>query len=1290
VRAHVRADDVDHRTAAAGRDTGPVNGSPEPPVPNRATAGWDSRLTPKWTPRYESSVVSLGAHESRFRDLRLLGEGGMGVVYEAYDVVRKTPVALKTIHEAHGDSVYRLKREFRALAGIEHPNLVRLYDLFADEHSCFFTMELVRGRELGTWILANATAIDDNAATLNAFDALHAKLPAIVHVVDGLCAGLETLHSAGWLHRDLKPSNVLVGDDGRVVILDFGLVADAHASMQHTLAGSVAGTVAYMAPEQARGETELTTAVDRYALGAILFELLTGRLPFLGPPLMVLADKVGRDPKRVSELAASVPETIDASVSALLSRDPTKRPTLVEVGAAFGAGHAPQRTSTSSSSSSSTETARGVLGRDSELASVVRALESTASGRASVVLVRGKSGIGKSALLAAACREAESKHGAVVLAGRCYEFETVPFKGLDGAIDLLSRHLLTLSSMDLGTVLPPDLGDLAAMFPVLRRIGPIAAAHARRKNAERTPQQIRAAGFACLRELLRRIAEQRALVLAIDDVQWADEDTSRALIELLRDERAPSMLVLLGARPNDVAPVIQEVVRAKHAASLDVERLEIELAPLDEAATRALVRRELGLASSEDVLAHVVSASRGNPFAACELARFVRDGDATERSFDGQSIDAVIVERALRLDAPARALLDAIAIAGEPTAEDTLRKAAGVASDDRSITDALRARAWIRSVRSGASTLLDTVHDRIRESIVAAMPLDRRIALHRSIGFALEMSDTPPHDRLARHFGAAGERSLGHLHAVAAAEEAQTGLALRRAAEMFELALELAEPSDKAALVERLAEAQAAAGLFVASAETWERASIASSGAKSRELRRRAAEAWLYAGRIDHGLAMLEEVASELGVAMPKQRLFVVLRILWERLRLGIRGLRVELRPTSEIPERVLEELRTLRALALNYTPVDQIRGAAIMMRWYRRVLDAGHAEDLGVAAACDAIMAAFMGDSRRFEHSLALASDAGVHRTAAEHRGLSRLPLIVNEFFSGSFSLATEVGREVALLAEDPALQESTRSLVYYMVSACGNASQSFDARDVEAAARFARARETTAGPAAELRLRPAQVRYEILSGRAERCVRSADDGTWAEVGGGASVTRGVAYWFQSWAQLVTGEIDGALASSLEGERVMEEVMGFRIRILGPSRQIRLAPAALAAGDRALVRHCHRRMTPRDSSLGRTLASYYATLDAIAYGNQPIDAVARLSTTAREHSVPQYAAASEWALGHLRPGPEGSEHRARVIEMIRGSELIDPDRFFWSIIPIGEPPPRRHRFGLIWSDDAF
>ena len=147
--------------------------------------------------------------------VRRLGAGGMGVVYEVHDRVRDEVVALKTLRRTGAADLYRLKREFRSLADVAHPNLVCLYELFVEDERCFFTMELVNGVSFVDYVRG------PDGATVST-DRLRRALRQLVD-------GVSALHRRGKLHRDIKPSNVLVTPEGRVVILDFGLIAEAAA-----------------------------------------------------------------------------------------------------------------------------------------------------------------------------------------------------------------------------------------------------------------------------------------------------------------------------------------------------------------------------------------------------------------------------------------------------------------------------------------------------------------------------------------------------------------------------------------------------------------------------------------------------------------------------------------------------------------------------------------------------------------------------------------------------------------------------------------------------------------------------------------------------------------------------------------------------------------------------------------------------------------------------------------------------------------------------------------------------
>ncbi|MBK6579543.1 MAG: protein kinase [Sandaracinaceae bacterium] len=1224
----------------------------------------------------------------RFRVVRTLGEGGMGVVYEAFDKERGVTVALKTLRDAHGDAVYRLKREFRALQGVEHPNLVRLYDLFAEGSSCFYTMELIPGRELGAAGGARPV-LDAGDATVRDDDTDAERFEHIRQVLDGLCRGLEALHAAGLLHRDLKPSNVMVEDSGRVVLLDFGLVADAHAAAQQTVAGAVAGTVAYMAPEQARGEVELTAAVDRYAVGVILFELLTGTQPFRGGPYAVLADKVSEDAPRAKDFVASVPADLDELAAKLLSRDPVARPSLASIRAVLGRVSTDRRVV---SSATSNRAAPALVGRAGEQQRLLDALRSTAAGSACIALVRGRSGIGKSALIAAVTREADTRERALVLTGRCHEFETVPFKGLDGVIDSLSRYLKAASAEQLGQLLPPDLGDLATIFPVLRRIPPIASAYARRATTERTVQRIRSAGLACLRELLRRIGESTPLLVVIDDVQWADEDTSRALVELLRDQHPPAMMLLLGSRPDDTTPVIEELFGAgSRRATIEAVRVTVELEPLDHAATTELLRAELRT-SGHDGSAHeqLVNAlareAQGNPFAACELARFVRD-EAGEfsASVAGRSIDDIVVERAEALDPAARGLLDVIAVSGEPTDERVLRRAAGLSPDDRASTDALRAKLWIRSLRSGSATHLDAVHDRVRESIAQALPKARSVAIHHALALALEGTESPAHDRLARHFAAAGDRSLAHHHALVAADEARAALALRRASELLGLAVESATDAQRAALMPRYAEALAEASLFERCAEAWDKAADLAAGPERHERRRRAAEAWLYAGRIDHGLELFDRIVGTTGLRPSSNRYIALTQTLWARFRLRLRGFTSQPRPVSEIPAHQIELLKTLRAMTIAYFPLDVIVGGMIHARWLRAALNAGHVEDATLALAMEGCIASTKSSRAGRDRAVeALIQFPAVANWAPE--GVWRL--CIDTMWSG-LNEGSQIGeaRSLRLLqvAEANGVPPTYRSLMYYTIAFCLVRTLSY-ARH-EPRIRFVQRREEEAGPFGEVRGRAFDSYYHLLRGDPELALERSGKDVWEKAFKRPTMLRAAARKSEAWVRLYMADPDGALEVALDALRITHATWTHLIPVAHGEVLVRLCSAALAAKRPTVVFAHAKRLNRCVSPAHHGYRVHLEALSALAGKGDPdakLDAMAEFGSKYRMECL---EGAALWGLGTLHPGANGESYRARLLELIADTGLVDPDRFFWSLLPIGDPPPRRGSTAAIWSD---
>jgi len=242
----------------------------------------------------------------RFTVLQRLGAGGMGVVYKVHDRARGDVVALKTLRRGHPTDVLRLKREFRTLADIAHPNLVSLYELIADDAWRFFTMELVDGIDVVEYI-------GGQPADTRRFERARQVLRQVV-------SGIAELHRRGKLHRDIKPSNILVTPAGRAVILDFGISSDVSGG-DVMIADRLAGTPAYLALERSVGGAP-EPGHDWFGLGVTLYEAIAGQKPS-GDSIVGRTDN--SDPQLPSEIARGVPDDRNAICLGLLRRDPVRR-----------------------------------------------------------------------------------------------------------------------------------------------------------------------------------------------------------------------------------------------------------------------------------------------------------------------------------------------------------------------------------------------------------------------------------------------------------------------------------------------------------------------------------------------------------------------------------------------------------------------------------------------------------------------------------------------------------------------------------------------------------------------------------------------------------------------------------------------------------------------------------------------------------------------------------------------------------------------------------------------------
>ncbi|MBI3836918.1 MAG: protein kinase, partial [Planctomycetia bacterium] len=837
-----------------------------PTHPERSTYG----TVPSPAPGDNRQPVSaLGRSEMLGYEIQTeLGRGGMGIVYRAYDPRRQQVVALKTLQWMDPSNLYRFKQEFRTLADVTHPNLVSLYELISDGREWFFTMELVEGVDFQTYVRGGQQPVGHPQGLSPV------QLDRLRSALRQLALGIEALHEAGKLHRDIKHRNVLVTPAGRVVVLDFGVSADlGQSGLHHSTQPHLLGTVTYMSPEQAAARP-VSTATDWYSVGVMLYEVLTGRLPFSGRPLDILQQKQTTDPSPPATLVAQIPNDLDQLCVDLLQRDPQARPTARQVLERLGGVASHEHWASSAVQAALPPST--FIGRVKELATLEEAYATMLRGQPVTAFVHGSSGSGKSALVQAFLEAAETR-GAVILLGRCYEQESVPYKAIDSLIDSLSKYLARLPLEEARELLPRGVSALLRVFPVLGRADAIAGASGRSSETP-DPQELRRKAFGALRELLARIGDRSPLVLFIDDLQWGDLDSAGLVAELLRPPDAPALLLIGCYRSDDArtSPFLVALSAARRRTSpSDYCEISLEPMPLEDSLrlAKSLLEGE-GIQANEHAML-AAKESGGNPFFIYELVQHLKARVAIDRGAKPQGefvLEQVLRNRIAALPEHARDLLEVIAVAGRPLRLEEAFRAAGLDHDQRTQVAALRTGRLVRG-GSGAFGLdaIESYHDRIRQTIINSLPPLKLRERHRCLAEAFESSGDSDPEAMAMHFEQAGESAQAAKYYAVAADQARNSLAFDRAATLYRRVLALRQYVDRDAqeLQIQLADALANAGRGADAAREYCEAAQSVDENQSLELQQRAALQYLISGRYAEGAAILRKVSKAVGMHFP-------------------------------------------------------------------------------------------------------------------------------------------------------------------------------------------------------------------------------------------------------------------------------------------------------------------------------------------------------------------------------------------------------------------------------------
>jgi len=691
--------------------------------------------TPTITPSHEPTSFVSG----RYQVINFLGEGGKKKVYLAHDskLDRDVAFALLKTEKLDKEARTRITREARAMGRLgSHRHIVTIHDFGEEDGQPYMVAELMTG--------------GDVEGLIEKAPEHRLPLEQAVEITKAVCQGLDFAHANGIIHRDLKPGNVWISDDGTAKIGDFGLAVAANVS-RLTEEGMMVGTAFYMPPEQAMGQ-EVTPRADIYSLGAMLYEMVTGRPPFIGDTsVAIITQHIDTSPP-ISPTwhRADLSPGLEALIMQLLEKDPAKRPaSAADVLKVLDSidlnqvGKAP--TEEVSTIDRGPLYRRVFVGRESELKQLQSAFDGAASGNGALMMVVGEPGIGKTAI----CEQLSTYatlHNGKTLVGHCYEEGSLSLPYL-AFIEAMRSYVLTRETRELRRELGTGAADVARIVSEIREKLKV------KPKPSESPEEERYRLFQAVTGFLTNAATVQPLLIILEDLHDADKGTLEMLTHVSRNLSGARLLIIGTYRDVEVDrahPLSASLAELRRVASYD--RITLRGLNADE------VHRMMNAISGQDIswgLAETVHRqTEGNPLFVQEVLRYLREsgvatGDHGRWQVSSDTPLAMAIPEGLRdvigkrlslLSTECNRILSIVAVIGREFRLDTLQKVADTTEEElfTALEEAKAAGVLEERSTVGIGATFRFTHAFFRQTLYEETFTPRRIRIHQQVGSALE------------------------------------------------------------------------------------------------------------------------------------------------------------------------------------------------------------------------------------------------------------------------------------------------------------------------------------------------------------------------------------------------------------------------------------------------------------------------------------------------------------------------------------------------------------------------